>query len=99
MVNIEERFKKPEVEKPAPQVNKIVIPTFEKQADSEEEVPFWLFDNWAELIIIIFWWEKWDFCSDSHKYWWCYLMIQKQACAVIPIEDIIHYLSSKLCPW
>ena len=40
MVNIEERFKKPEVEKPAPKVNKIVIPTFEKQADSEEEVPF-----------------------------------------------------------
>lgn len=36
MVNVEERFKKPEVEKAAPQVNKIVIPTFEKQTDSDE---------------------------------------------------------------
>jgi len=38
MVNIEERFVKPAVEKPAPQVNKIVIPTFEKQVDSDEEL-------------------------------------------------------------
>jgi len=36
MVNIEERFKKPEVEKPAPNVNKLTIPSFEKEADSDE---------------------------------------------------------------
>ena len=36
MTNIEERFKKAEVEKPAPNVNKIQIPTFEKSADSDE---------------------------------------------------------------
>lgn len=36
MTNIEERFKKDEVDKPAPIVNKIQIPTFEKSADSDE---------------------------------------------------------------
>lgn len=36
MTNIEERFQKAEVEKPAPNVNKIQIPTFEKSQDSDE---------------------------------------------------------------
>jgi len=36
LTNVEEKFKKPEVQKMAPVVNKIQIPTFEKQPDSDE---------------------------------------------------------------
>lgn len=36
MTNIEERFRKPEVQKEAPKVNKIQIPAFKKHTDSDE---------------------------------------------------------------
>lgn len=36
MTNIEERFRKPEVQKEAPKVNKIQIPVFTNKPDSDE---------------------------------------------------------------
>ena len=43
MTNLEERFKKAEVEKPAPVVNRIKIPTYEKTTDSDEVINICLY--------------------------------------------------------